>query len=119
MKAGKLRKEIEGKLLEASGIPQPMNISKSFELVVFFPKAKAHITPNEYPAVRRSLLRFIERADGAWPAKHAAHSYRFADLNPFSTAGQVSSADPFNRVYLFLAIEPGRARICKRAEIYD
>ena len=70
-------------LLKAIGIPQPINISKNFELVVFFLKTKVHIIPHEYPAFRRSLLRFIEQADGAWPAKHAAHSYRFADLNRF------------------------------------
>jgi len=83
MKAGKLRKEIEGKLREAIGIPQAMNTSKNFELVVFFPKAKVHITPKEYPAFREALFRLIRHVDGAWPAKHAGRSYRFPDLHRF------------------------------------
>ncbi len=83
MKAGKLRQEIDGKLLEAIGVPQPMNTSKNFELVVFFPKTEVHITPHEYRAFREALFRLIQHVDGARPVKHAGGSYRFPDLNRF------------------------------------
>ena len=83
MKAGRLREEINGKLREAIGIPQPTNTSKNFELVIFFPKAKVHITPDEYPAFRKALFRLVQHVDGSWLANHAGGSYRFPDLNCF------------------------------------
>lgn len=83
MKAGKLREEKERKLLDAIGVPQPMNTSKNFWLAVFFPRAKVNITPSEYPEFRQSLLRLIEHVDVTWPREHRGRSYRFAELNRF------------------------------------
>ena len=83
MKAGRLREEKERKLLDAIGVPQPMNTSKNFRLAVFFPRAKVNITPSEYPVFRQSLLRLIAHVDAAWPTEDRGRNYRFAELNRF------------------------------------
>jgi len=83
MKAGKLREQKERKLLDAIGVPQPMNTSKNFWWAGFCPRAKVNITPSEYPAFRQSLLRLIEHVDAAWPTKLRGPNYRFAELNRF------------------------------------
>ena len=83
MKAGKLRERIEGHLLEAIGTPQPINTSKNFWLVVFFPKPKVHIVPREYPTFQKSLFQLIEHVDQTWPTKLHGPNYCFTELHRF------------------------------------
>jgi len=83
MKASKLRKKIEGRLLEAIGTPQPINTSKNFWLAVFFPKPKVYIVPREYPTFRKSLFQLIEHVDQTWPTKLHGPDYRFREVHRF------------------------------------
>lgn len=82
MKAGKLREEKERKLLDAVGVPQPVNMSKNFWLAVFFPRAKVNIRPSDHPMFRQSLDRLFEHVDATWPTEHRGR-YNSADLNRF------------------------------------
>ena len=83
MKAGRLRERIVQNMRDAIGEPQPVNTSKNFSLVVFFPKSKVHLTRDEYPILRESLLQLITHVDEEWVSRRPGQYYRFKEMNCF------------------------------------
>jgi hypothetical protein len=101
--AAKSRKRIEHKLLEAIGVPQPINKSQNIQLVVFFPKATLPIAPPQCPGFRESLRRLIKHADETWPTKRPPQPYGserlrcFAPLDKYFECVRFAPGKPLSR----------------------
>lgn len=84
MAAGKLRDQINQKVLEAIG-RQPIKRPEHFWLVGFHPKAKSHLEDRKYKAFRDALFRAIEQMDRDWPTiRHHGKPYTVRDLENFA-----------------------------------
>jgi hypothetical protein len=107
MKSGRLRDRINNEILTAIG-PQPLNKSQHFWLVVFHPKNKSHLSPNQHGLFRRAFFDLIDYIDREWSApKHRGHAYDFRDVKNFT---------PLDKYLEFVTFRPPDAALSAAVE---